>query len=124
MMRALTDEPMYQNSYSIPENECFVSAVVEVRAFHPLLTTKKPDKLHTLKITHSIPDRRMWSKVVVRQWSGGKCRELKRSEDYQEAASMLMNISSPFTQEHLMYLLVLFVRRFVKPGNMQLSLVS
>ena len=68
MMRVLPDEQIYQNSNLISENECFVSAMVEVRVFPPLPLTKKPDKLHTLKIVHCIPDRRMWSKVVVRQW--------------------------------------------------------
>ena len=35
---------------------------------------------HTLKIAHSIPERRMWSKVVVRQWSHDGYHQLKQFE--------------------------------------------
>ena len=63
MMRVLTDERIYQNPNLTSENECFVSAMGEVRVFPPLLTTRKPDKLHTLKVAHCIPDRRLWSNV-------------------------------------------------------------
>ena len=80
IMRVLTDEKINQNSNLISENECFVSVMGEVRVFPPLLMTRKPDKLHTLKIVHCIPDRRMWSKVIVRQWSRDGCRDLKQNE--------------------------------------------
>ena len=47
MMRVLTDEPVYRNSYPILEDECFVSPIVEVRVFPPVIDKRIKETSHT-----------------------------------------------------------------------------
>ena len=85
VVRVLTGERICQIYNLISENECFVSVIVEVTVLPPMLKPeqlglKRSKKVYTLRITHCIPNRRMWSKVVVRQWSRDGCRQLKQIE--------------------------------------------
>ena len=78
LLRTLTDDKIYRDFDNIPDDECFVSAVVEVK-YIPLNSgsPQNRDLLHTLKIAHCLPEEDLWKQFIVRQWSGKWYRELQ-----------------------------------------------
>ena len=78
MIRVLTDDPIFTDFNRIPQDDCFVSAVVEV--LHSRFNIQRPDIIHTLKIPYCLPEQDRGQFFKIRQWAGDGYRELQQFE--------------------------------------------
>ena len=78
MVQVLTDDPIFTDFNRIPQDECFVSPVVEVSQY--LFKFQRPDMIHTLKIPHCLPEQDRWQFFKIRQWTNDGYRELQQFE--------------------------------------------